>query len=160
MVNLVNFRFLICVIIFTSLTLVSASAQQSDNQRMKIEMTVRDGTNSIVSNLSNFSVSFSRPSTDTTVKAVANVDDYKPCYLVISFDRLDIPLLKVFTQTKGKLDGEIIVTDSYGKFPPRKIEVKSLVMDGMNDQLTGEYSAAYMNLSCKELVIDGVKLND
>lgn len=161
MITFVKFKTLICAIMLTGATFMSASAQQADNQRMEMQFVVSNGTTRVVSKLINFSLSYNKPiaavSTDETAKS-ANVDDYKSCYLVISFERLDIPLLKAFTETKAKLDAEVIITDTYHKLPTRKIELKAIVMDGMNDQLTGDYSTAFMNLSCKELVVDGVKL--
>jgi len=147
------------LLFITTLCFVSGSqAQQWDRNRMKIELSVQDGKKTVVSNLTTLSISFNKPAmaTDSTNQQI--VDDYNPCYIVITFDRLDIPLLRLFMQKNTNLNGKIMVTDSYGKLPTRKIELNSIVMDGMNDNFINEEETSYMNLSCKELIIDDVVL--
>ncbi|ERJ57670.1 hypothetical protein [Sphingobacterium paucimobilis] len=144
-----------------TLCFVSGSqAQQWDRNRMKIELSVQDGKETVLSNLTTLSISFSKPSTTTAVDSAIQqtVDDYNPCYIVITFDRLDIPLLRLLMKKNTTLTGKIMVTDSYGKLPTRKIELNSIVMDGINDNFINDEETSYMNLSCKELIIDGVVL--
>lgn len=162
MKSIVNLRNAFYALILTCLVTVNAQAQQMDSSRMVVEMTLRNSNNSIVSKsskLSSFSVSYTKP-TKTEGKKEAKEADEKACYVVLTFLVMDIPILKTFTETTEKLDAEITITDRYGKFPNRKIILKDVVMDGMNDQISGDYLSSYMNLSCKELIVDGVKLKD
>lgn len=144
----------------TVLFVTVSHAQQWERNRMKIELSLQDGKETTFSNLTSVSISFNKPSTTAAKDSVnqQTVDDYNPCYIVITFDRLDIPLLSLFMKKNTTLNGQITVTDSYGKLPSRKIELKSVVMDGMNDNFVNDNETSYMNLSCKSLIIDGVML--
>ncbi|MDR2282537.1 MAG: hypothetical protein LBE37_04980 [Sphingobacterium sp.] len=147
----------------SSLFAISTSrAQQWDGNRMKIELSINNGANTTVSSLTSLSISYNNPSATTTKDSVDNlvIEDYNPCYIVITFDQLDLPLLRLFRQKNTTLNGQITVTDSYGKRPTRKIELKSVVMDGMNDNFINDSETSFMNLSCKELIVDGIILKN
>ncbi|WP_104381202.1 hypothetical protein [Sphingobacterium sp. HMA12] len=151
----------VLLLFLTTIFFVNIShAQQWERNRMKIELSLQDGKETTISNLTTVSISFNKPSTMTAKDSVNQqvADDYNPCYIVITFDRLDIPLLRLFMKKNTTLNGQITVTDSYGKLPSRKIELKSVVMDGMNDNFVNDDETSFMNLSCKSLIIDGVML--
>lgn len=160
MTKILNLKSVCCVLCFAFLS-TSAWAQRIDTARMEMTLKMRHGEKSLSSVLSSYSLSYTKPVLNGYMDTISNqADNYKTCYLVISFDRLDIPLLHLFSQKKVKLDGEILITDRYGKLPTRKVELKGVDMDGMNDQYTGDGSSAFMNLSCRKIIVDGIALGN
>lgn len=131
-----------------------ASAQQ-DDKRMKIELIVKQGNETIVSTLTSASMAYSRQSyaVDSSDLPVRNFN------LAINFDKPGIPTIRAFIKNKNGLDGQIVITDTYGKLPTRKMEFKSAVMDGLTDQITTDYSSMYLTMRCTELIIDGLKMD-
>ncbi|WP_312333326.1 hypothetical protein [Sphingobacterium sp.] len=151
----------VLLLFLATISFVNVShAQQWERNRMKIELSLQDDKETTFSNLTTVSISFNKPSTAAAIDSLNQqvADSYNPCYIVITFDQLDIPLLRLFMKKNTTLNGQITVTDSYVKLPPRKIELKSVVMDGMNDNFVNDSETSYMNLSCKSLIIDGVIL--
>ncbi|WP_343691161.1 hypothetical protein [Chitinophaga sp.] len=131
-----------------------ASAQQ-DDRRMKIELIVKQGSETIVSTLTSASMAYSRQSyaVDSSDLPVRNFN------LAINFDKPAIQIIRAFIKNKNGLDGQIVTTDTYGKLPTRKMEFKSAVMDGLTDQITNDYSTMYLTMRCTELIIDGLKMD-
>lgn len=146
------YQFLIVIILFLPVQLLLS--QQTDEKRMKVEVSVKDGKNQVVSVLKSYTISYNKTLLNNDDKS----SDVKAFYLSLDFEKQDIPLLRAFVQNKAGLDGQITVTDSYGKLPSRKIEFKSAVMELMTDQTTGDYHGMYMNLSSNTLIIDGLKI--
>jgi len=152
-------KSLIFTFILSLLPVTTIFAQQTDDKRMKIELTLKDGKNT-TSLIKSFTVSYNRTlvNADKTKGKDELSGDTKPVYLSLDFDRQDLSVLRAFTQNRSGLDGQITVTDTYGKLPLKKLEFKSAVMDLMTDQATGEYTSAYITLSSTGLSIDGVKI--
>ncbi|BAP31758.1 uncharacterized protein CHSO_2721 [Chryseobacterium sp. StRB126] len=146
------YKFLICILLFLPIKMLFS--QQTDEKRLKIEITVKDGKSQLVSVIKSYTISYNK----TLLTAENKSNDVKAFYLSLDFEKQDIPLLRAFTQNKNGLDGQITITDTYGKLPPRKIEFKSAVMDVMTEQTTGDYNGMYMNLSSNVLSIDGLKI--
>lgn len=147
------YKFLTCFFLFFFSNLLFS--QQTDEKRMKIEVSVKDGKNQIISVIKSYTISYNR----TLLTPENNKSgETKAFYISLDFEKQDIPFLKAFVQNKTGLDGQITVTDTYGKLPSRKIEFQSATMDVMNDQSMGEYTGMYMNLSCNILTIDGLKI--
>ncbi|WP_212004717.1 hypothetical protein [Chitinophaga sp. HK235] len=149
------------VLAFLYLSVETVSAQYSEEKRIRMEVTVKEGGKQVIAAARSFTVSFNRanePVKDSTNKSLSAAGPSRGHYLSIDFEKQDIQLLRAFMQNKGGLDGQIIVTDSYGKLPSRKIEFKLAVLETMNDQVTGDYGSAFMTLNCEGLIIDGVKL--
>jgi hypothetical protein len=131
-----------------------ANAQQ-DDKRMKIELTVKQGSETIVSTLTSTSIAYAMQSyaVDSSELPVRNFG------LAINFDKPNMPTLRAFIKGKNGIDGHIIITDTYGKMPARKLEFKSAIMDGLTDQFTNDYSSMYISIRCTELIIDGLKMD-
>lgn len=146
------YKFLICILLFLPVKMLFS--QQADEKRMKIEVTVNDGKNQIVSVIKSYTISYNK----TLVTPDNKSNDVKAFYLSLDFEKQDIPLLRAFIQNKNGLDGQIIIKDTYGKLPSRKIEFKSAVMEIMTEQTMGDYNGMYMNLSSNVLTIDGLKI--
>lgn len=143
------------------LSVETANAQYSEEKRIKMEITVKEGSKQVIAAVRSFTVSFNRlnaPVKDSVNKNLPAAELPRGHYLSVDFERQEIQLLRAFIQNKGGLDGQIIATDSYGKLPPRRIEFKSAVLETMTDQATGDYGSAFMTLNCEGLIIDGVKL--
>lgn len=146
------YKFLTFLILFFPAKMLFS--QQTDEKRMKIEVLVKDGKSQIASVIKSYTISYNR----TLLTAENKSAETKAFYISLDFEKQDIPFLRAFVQNKAGLDGEITVTDTYGKLPPRKIEFQAATMDVMNDQAMGEYTGMYMNLSCNILTIDGLKI--
>ncbi|AZA76680.1 hypothetical protein EG347_03675 [Chryseobacterium sp. G0186] len=146
------YQFLTVIIVFLPAQLLLS--QQTDEKRMNVEVSVKDGKNQVVSALKSYTISYNKTLLNNEDKS----SDVKAFYLSLDFEKPDISLLRAFVQNKAGLDGQITVTDFYGKLPSRKIEFKSAVMELMTDQTTGDYYSMYINLSSNTLIIDGLKI--
>ncbi|MCS4305618.1 hypothetical protein [Chryseobacterium sp. BIGb0232] len=147
------YKFLIFILLFLPVKFLFS--QQPDEKRISIEVSVKDGKNQIASVIKSYTISYNR----TLITPENNKSgETKAFYISLDFEKQDIPLLKAFVQNKSGLDGQITITDTFGKLPARKIEFKSAVMDLMTDQTTGDYHGMFMNLSCNVLIIDGLKI--
>lgn len=155
-------KFWIFTLAFLYLSMGTAHAQQSEEKRIKITLTVKTGNSPVVAVIRSFTVSYNRtlntPAQDTVNGKPAATDTPRGHYLSADFEKQDIPLLQAFMKNRKGLDGEITVTDAFGKLPGRKIWFKSAILETMNDQVTGDYGSAFMTFSCEELIVDGVKL--
>ncbi|UHO40108.1 hypothetical protein H5J24_08910 [Chryseobacterium capnotolerans] len=147
------YKFLTFLILFFPAKMLLS--QQTDEKRMKIEVSVKDGKNQIASVIKSYTISYNR----TLITPENNKSgETKAFYISLDFEKQDIPFLRAFVQNKAGLDGQITVTDTYGKLPSRKIEFQSATMDIMNDQAMGDYTGMFINLSCNILTIDGLKI--
>lgn len=147
------YKFLTFLILFFPAKMLFS--QQTDEKRIKIEVSVKEGKNQIASVIKSYTLSYNK----TLLTPENNKSgETKAFYISLDFEKQDIPLLRAFIQNKSGLDGQITVTDTYGKLPARKIEFQSATMDVMNDQTMGEHTGMFMNLSCNILAIDGLKI--
>ena len=140
-----------------------AQAQQIDERRMKIEMTVRQGNEEIIAALTSATISSNRGLNESLVsdslsRQGTNKENVRLYDIGIALDRQNIKLLSAFVKNKKGLNGHIILTDTYKKLPSRKIEFTSAVLDALNDQFTNDYSSAYMSIRCGTLMIDGLDI--
>ncbi len=157
MKNFLNFRTLFCVLVLTGLVALSAHAQ---GPRLKVEFSLKDGNKTVLSKPINISVSYTKPAKRTAEDLAADAEVYRPFYIVLSYEGLDLELLRAFAQTKGSIDAEVVITDSYGRLATRKMAIKGLVLEGLNEQNGGEYSNSYVNLTCDVVYVNGIKLPD
>jgi hypothetical protein len=139
------------IIIFCFVTGFS-SAQQLEEKRLKIEITVKDGNKSITSAVRTATFSFTRP------VAASSDTSQKNYFLSIDFEKQDLNLLRAFTKSKNGLDGQLTMVDIYGKAPSRKFEFKGATLDALSDQLNGDYSSSYFSLNCSLVIIDGITI--
>lgn len=130
-----------------------AYGQQLDDKHTKIEIMVKDGNKPITVQVRSSSISFSKSSNVTTKDSIQ-----KNYYIAIDLERHDINLLTAFAKNKKGLDGQIMMTDTNGKTPARKIEFKKATLDALTDQFTNDYSSSYLSLNCSGLVIDGINI--
>ncbi|MBC9909648.1 hypothetical protein [Chitinophaga varians] len=155
-------KFWIFAWAFLYLSIGTVHAQQSEEKRIKITLTVKTDNGPVVAVIRSFTVSFNRtlntPAQDAVNGKPVAADAPRGHYLSADFEKQDIPLLRAFMQNKKGLDGEITVTDAFGKLPGRKVAFKAAILETMNDQVTGDYGSAFMTFSCETLMIDGVKL--
>ena len=139
-------------------------AQQTDENRMKIEIIVKQGKEEIKAKLSSAAISFSRPPTygakpDSTIKSNADLVKERMYYMAIYLDRQSVGLMRAFLKNKDGIDGYLTMEDTYGKIPSRKIEFKSAILDALSDQLALEPTNVYMTIKCGEMIIDGIKID-
>jgi hypothetical protein len=127
-------------------------AQQSEDKRMKIEITV--GKTTAV--LTSVAINAAKPYSD--VADSTQKEEAKNFNLAFYFDSPNMPLVAAFVKNKKCVEGVITMVDSYGKRTTRKIEFKGAVLDAFSDQLTNDYSNSYMTIRCSELTVDGLKL--
>lgn len=133
----------------------SLYAQRYDDKRMKLELQLKVGKETIMSTLSSASVAFTTPYEDVDSTAKKPIRNYS---LAVTFEKADIQALRAFVKNKNGVDGAILLADTFGKMPTRKIEFASAILDGYTDQFTNEYSNMYFTLKCVELTIDGLKM--
>lgn len=130
-------------------------AQRYDDRRMKIELQLKVGKETIVSALTSASVAFSTPYDEGDTTSRKPPRNYS---LAVTFEKADIQALRAFMKNKNGVDGSIILADTFGKMPSRRIEFISAILDGYTDQLTNEYTSMYFTIKCAELIIDGLKM--
>lgn len=151
-------KLIFLLIVFCFLTGLSY-AQQSDDKRVKIEITVKDGNKMIVAPVR--SATFSFTTSSNNIKAAdgnEKKEQTKNYYFSIDFEKQNVELLKSFMSNKNGLDGHITMVDSYGKMPSRKLEFTKANIDSLSDQLTADYTSSYMSIVAASLIIDGVKV--
>jgi len=153
-----NFKTLFFTIVLTGLIAVSANAQMYSNARIKVEVTVKKGKQTMVTSPLTFSISYNKPEPIESDDETANRATYSPFYVVFSYDLLDVNLIKELTQNKEPIDMEVAIKDSFGKMPTRTYVLKKVVLGGMNEQTGSEYSSSYVNVTCGEAMVDGVAL--
>jgi hypothetical protein len=151
-----NKKNLSLVLLFFCFFTGIVQAQQSDDKRMKIEITVKDGNKTVSGLIRSATFSYSKPA-----NADGDVKDKYPTknfYFSLDFEKMNIPLLQAFTKNKNGIDGQITMTDTYGKSPARKLEFTKATLESLSDQLTADYSSAYFTIGSDTLIIDGVNV--
>lgn len=150
-------KFTLLLIVFCFLT--GMSYGQQEDKRVKIEITVKDGNKTIVAPVRTATFSFTTSANNSTATdGSEKKEQTKNYYFSIDFEKQNIELLKAFMTNKNGLDGAITVVDSYGKLPSRKLEFTKANIDSLSDQITADYTSAYMSIVCATLIIDGVKV--
>lgn len=147
-----NKKSLSLLLIIFCLATGLASAQQLEEKRVKIEITVKDGNKSITSSVRTATFSFTKPAESSTDASQKNY------YLAIDFEKQDLNLLRAFAKNKNGLDGQLTMVDTYGKMPSRKFEFKAATLESLSDQLNGDYASSYFSLNCSMVIIDGVTI--
>lgn len=151
-------KFTLMIIVFCFLTGLSYG-QQLEDKRVKIEITVKDGSKTIVAPVRSATFSFTTSTNNiTATDGSEKKEQTKNYYFSIDFEKQNIELLKAFMTNKNGLDGQITVVDSYGKMPARKLQFTKANIDSLSDQITADYTSAYMSILCTSLIIDGVKV--
>jgi len=136
---------------------VSSLTYGQDDKRIKIEITLKEGNKTTKAVLRSATFSFTKSSI-----AAADGSDKTEVknnyYFSLDFEKQDIALLAVLMKNKAGVDGQITMTDQFGKLPTRKFDFTKGRVDSLSDQLTADYTSAYISLLCDSLIIDGVKI--
>lgn len=145
--------------IFTSLLVVclflsALTYGQQEDKRIKIEISLKDGNKVVKGAVRSATFSFTKSVMNAETNEIKN--NY---YFSLDFEKQDIALLAAFMKNKAGIDGQITMTDTYGKQPTRKFDFTKGRIDSLSDQITADYNSAYMSLICDTLVIDGVKID-
>ena len=160
------------VTLFLSVWSTSKIYAQSEEQRNKIQLIVNYGDKAIKTDLNSLSTSISRYTDEEllSTKQIADTSKSKlklpvsssaAFYLSMDAKRIDPELLKVFSKKQTRFDGSITVTDSYGKNPPTIIKFKQAALYSYSDTFSAAsygdtYGNAAISISCKEIAINGV----
>ncbi|WP_289659921.1 hypothetical protein [Flavobacterium panacagri] len=145
--------------IFTSLLIAclflsALTYGQQEDKRIKIEISLKDGNKVVKGAVRSATFSFTKSVINSETNEIKN--NY---YFSLDFEKQDIALLAAFMKNKAGIDGQITMTDTYGKQPTRKFDFTKGKIDSLSDQITADYNSAYMSLICDTLVIDGVKID-
>ncbi len=151
-----HLKSLCCLLILSCTAAHSLQAQSDEYRQISLELTLDNGEETVVSKIKTFSYSYTLP----TVSTEDMPEQLKPCYIVIGYDIVDISLLKLLNKQHPNLNAELLITDSYAQFAPRKILLKSLTLDGIYDQINASDTNSFINISCKKLIIDGVEIKN
>lgn len=127
---------------------------QQDDKRIKIEISVKDGNKIVKGTIRSATLSFTKTVINSETNEIKN--NY---YFSIDFEKQDIALLAVFMKNKAGVDGQITMTDVFGKLPSRKFDFTKGRIDSLSDQITADYNSSYLSLICDSLIIDGVKID-
>ncbi|UPZ14695.1 hypothetical protein [Flavobacterium humidisoli] len=136
---------------------ISSITYGQEDRRIKIEIALKDGNKTVKALLRSATFSFTKTSlaaADGTDKSEVK-NNY---YFSLDFEKQDIALLAVLMKNKAGVDGQITMTDVFGKLPTRKFDFTKGRVDSLSDQLTADYTSAYISLLCDSLIIDGVKI--
>jgi hypothetical protein len=136
---------------------ISSITYGQEDRRIKIEIALKDGNKTVKALLRSATFSF----TKTSVAAADGTDKSEVknnYYFSLDFEKQDIALLAVLMKNKAGVDGQITMTDVFGKLPTRKFDFTKGRVDSLSDQLTADYTSAYISLLCDSLIIDGVKI--
>lgn len=137
---------------------ISSLSYGQEDRRIKIEIALKDGNKTVKALLRSATFSF----TKTSVAAADGTDKSEVknnYYFSLDFEKQDIALLAVLMKNKAGVDGQITMTDVFGKLPTRKFDFTKGRVDSLSDQLTADYTSAYISLLCDSLIIDGVKID-
>jgi hypothetical protein len=137
---------------------ISSLSYGQEDRRIKIEIALKDGNKTVKALLRSATFSF----TKTSVAAADGTDKSEVknnYYFSLDFEKQDIALLAVLMKNKVGVDGQITMTDVFGKLPTRKFDFTKGRVDSLSDQLTADYTSAYISLLCDSLIIDGVKID-
>ncbi|MFB9079194.1 hypothetical protein ACFFLS_04000 [Flavobacterium procerum] len=134
-------------------------AQQQDDKRIKIEITLKDGNKTIKGAVRSATFSFTRSVNNFSGTESTENKETNNYFFSLDFEKQDIALLTVFMKNKGGVDGQITMTDSYGKLPARKFEFTKARIDSLSDQINADYSSSYFSIICASMMIDGVNVN-
>lgn len=152
---------------------IAGAHAQSQNDRIRIQMTVTQSGKKIVSDLNNLSMSLTRPVDDYTATAPKTSDTSKKdygvktygsgAYLNLEIKTLSNELLTLFSKKSNVFDGTVTITDSYGKIPERVISFKKARLYSLSDQYSGTYysdtyGSSMVAFYCDELAINGITI--
>ncbi len=142
------------ITIISSLFFSALTFAQQDDKRIKIEISLKDGNKLVKAPVRSATFSF----TKSVVNSETN-ESKNNYYFSLDFEKQDIVLLTALMKNKAGIDGQITMTDSYGKQATRKFDFTKGRIDSMSDQITADYNSSYMSLICDSLIIDGVKID-
>ncbi|WP_231625551.1 hypothetical protein [Pedobacter sp. R20-19] len=171
-----NIIALMSMVLFTSLQIKTAYAQQED-ARISIVLSVKSQGKTINTALNSVSTTLSRYNDETALSLPAKGKDststkasmatsgYKPgiFYLIMDAKNLQDDMLKLLASKKITFDGTITITDSYGKIPTRTIKFLNGSLSSYSDQFSSTYYGdsignVSLSLNCTGLSINGVML--
>ena len=151
----------------------SATLKAQSEERNKIVMTINYGGKNITADLSNVSFGVSRyadyatpapiPTDDKNAagKDKTTINERGAYSLSLIIKKVDTEMLKLFSKKDTRFNGTIVITDTYGKNPPREIKFTKGALESYQDQFTSAYyddgySAASAMINCSGLTINGV----
>ena len=148
----------------------SATLKAQSDERNKIVMTINFSGKNLTSELSsvNFGVSryadYATPPLPADDKSAANkpaINERGAYSLSFIIKKVDTDMLKLFAKKETRFNGTIVITDTYGKNPPREIKFTKGALESYQDQFTSAYyddgySAASAMINCSGLTINGV----
>ncbi|WP_345950015.1 type VI secretion system tube protein TssD [Mucilaginibacter sp. PAMB04274] len=141
---------------------------QTEESRTQIQMTIVVAGKNIVTDLNGVSTSLSRNYEETPVIATkdtskSKLPGYYPAgfYLTLDAKKISDDLLRVLAKKRNRFDGTITIVDTYGKKPTRTIRFKQASLYSYSDQMSAAgysdtYSAAAISISCQEVSINGI----
>ncbi|AMR33994.1 hypothetical protein A0256_22365 [Mucilaginibacter sp. PAMC 26640] len=154
-----------------TLSLFSATSTyaQTDENRIKIQLTVPFKGKNIITDLNGITTSLSRTYEDTPAiksdrdSTLSKIAGYNPAPLYLTMDakKINEELLSVFAKKQNKFDGTITIVDTYGKNPTRIIKFKQASLYSYTDNVAaggyGEtYGSAAISISCQEVSVNGI----
>ena len=160
MIFFVNIRrYPASIILFLFLT-GNFYGQEETQRKMKVEVAFKGRQNSCRYRVNSVSMSLikSVSSSDVSILKIDQSAENKKYMLSMDFEKIETSLLKLITDDRSELSGEITVSDESGSQPARKIEFRGATLNSLSDQFSGDYSSAFIYLWCKEMTVDGVKL--
>jgi hypothetical protein len=161
--------FKLSILLFVAL--FSASVYAQAEERNKIVLTINSGGKNITAELSTVSFGLSRyadytapvtPENKTATAKDKTVTEERGAYsLVLMIKKVDTEMLKLFSKKATRFNGTIVVTDTYGKNPPREIKFTKAALESYQDQFTSayyddSYSSSSVMINCAGLTINGV----
>lgn len=171
-----NIIALMSMVLFTSLQIKTAHAQQEES-RISIVLSVKSQGKTINTTLNSVSTTLSRYNDETAVSLPVKGKDststktnvattaYKPgvFYLIMDAKNLQDDMMKLLASKKTTFDGTITITDSYGKIPTRKIQFLNGSLSSYSDQFSSTYYGdsvgnVSLSLNCTGLSINGIML--
>jgi len=153
----------------------STSLKAQSEERNKIVLTVNFNGKNITAELTNVGFGVSRyadyvtpppppvPADDKSAAGAKPVAERGAYSLSLIVKKVDTEMLKLFAKKETRFNGTIVITDTYGKNPPREIKFTKGALESYQDQYSSAYyddgySAASVMINCSGLTINGVAL--
>lgn len=165
------FFLILCGAVFVVL---QASAQ-TEEKRNKVILTVVNAGKTITAELNSVNLAFNRYENEleepaaTNDPAGVNGADKTParpsgvCYLTLEARALNAEMLSIMARAKTKFEGTITVTDPATQKTLKTLRFKQGMLSSYSDQFSAAnygdaYSSSILSISCRDLNIDGIKL--
>ncbi|PAW94731.1 hypothetical protein CKK33_14995 [Mucilaginibacter sp. MD40] len=164
------FFLILCSAVFA----VSQTRAQTEEKRNKVILTVVDAGKTIVTELNSVNLAFNRYENELEEPAASNDSSgvkaadktARPggvCYLTLEAKALSAEMLRVVAKAKTKFEGTITVTDPSTQKTLKTLRFKKGMLSSYSDQFSAvnygdTYASSILSISCRDLNIDGIKL--